>query len=110
MAFTDEDKAWIAVLMQGLEERFNEKFTGLEERFNERFTGLETRFDEKLQSLEERFDEKLRNVETTLLTEFHKWASPLEMRQRSHSGVLRSLDLEVEALADRVNKLEGKAS
>jgi hypothetical protein len=50
--------------------------------------------------------EQLERVETTLLTEFHKWASPLEMRVRSHSATLRALDLEVEALSDRV-KLEG---
>jgi hypothetical protein len=51
--------------------------------------------------------EQLERVETTLLTEFHKWASPLEMRVRSHSATLRALDLEVEALSDRVDKLEG---
>jgi len=36
-------------------------------------------------------------VETGLLTEFHKWASPLEMRVRSHSAALRAIDIEVEA-------------
>ena len=50
---------------------------------------------------------ELERVETTLLTEFHKWASPVEMRQRSHSAALRALDTEVEAIADRVTKLEG---
>ena len=28
--------------------------------------------------------EQLENVETTLLTEFHKWASPVELRQRGN--------------------------
>ena len=51
--------------------------------------------------------QQLERVETALLTEFHKWASPLEMRVRSHSATLRALDLEVEALSDRVDKLEG---
>jgi hypothetical protein len=50
---------------------------------------------------------QLERVETALLTEFHKWASPVEMRVRSHSAALRALDLEQEALADRVTKLEG---
>jgi hypothetical protein len=49
---------------------------------------------------------ELERVETTLLTEFHKWASPVEMRQRSHSAAIRALDTEVEALSDRVTKLE----
>jgi hypothetical protein len=45
-------------------------------------------------------------VETKLLTEFHKWASPVEMRIRSHAAVMRALDLEQEALTDRMDKLE----
>jgi hypothetical protein len=51
--------------------------------------------------------EQLEKVETTLLTEFPKWASPLELRQRSHTAALRALDAEVEALSDRLKKLEG---
>jgi hypothetical protein len=51
--------------------------------------------------------EQLEKVETTLLTEFHKWASPLELRQRSPTAALRALDAEVEALSDRLKKLEG---
>jgi hypothetical protein len=35
---------------------------------------------------------RLEKVETTLLTELHKWASPVELRQRSHAAVLRALD------------------
>jgi hypothetical protein len=50
--------------------------------------------------------EQLERVETALLTEFHKWSSPLEMRVRSHSAALRAIDVEVEAIADRVKKLE----
>lgn len=49
---------------------------------------------------------ELERVETTLLTEFHKWASPLEARQRTHTAALRALDLEMESVDDRVKKLE----
>jgi hypothetical protein len=49
---------------------------------------------------------ELERVETSLLTAFHKWASPVEMRQRSHSAALRALDTEVEAIGDRVQDLE----
>jgi hypothetical protein len=52
--------------------------------------------------------EQLEKVETTLLTEFHKWASPVELRQRSHAAALRALDTEVEALSDRLKNLEGR--
>ncbi len=52
--------------------------------------------------------ERLEKVETTLLTEFHKWASPVELRQRSHAAALRALDTEVEALSDRLKNLEGR--
>ena len=48
-------------------------------------------------------DARLERVETTLLTKFQKWASPNE-GVRTHSAVLRAIDLELEA--DRVTKLE----
>jgi hypothetical protein len=38
--------------------------------------------------------QQLEKVETTLLTEFHKWTSPLELRQRSHSAALSAPDAE----------------
>jgi hypothetical protein len=40
----------------------------------------------------------LERVETALLTEFHKWASPVDTRQRSHSAMLRAIDQDLEAL------------
>ena len=52
--------------------------------------------------------QQLEKIETTLLTEFHKWASPVEMRQRSHAAAIRALDSEVESLADRSKNLEGR--
>jgi len=39
--------------------------------------------------------EQLEGVETRLLTEFHRWASPVEMRVRSHTAALRALDIEL---------------
>lgn len=59
-----------------------------------------------LQAMESRIYERLEAVETRLLTEFHKWASPVEVRQRSHAAALRALDVEMEAIADRVKKVE----
>ncbi len=52
--------------------------------------------------------QRLEKVETALLTEFHKWASPVELRQKSHAAAIRALDTEVEAISDRLKKLEGR--
>ena len=51
---------------------------------------------------------QLEKVETTLLTEFHKWASPVELRQKSHAAAFRALDAEVESVSDRMKNLEGR--
>ncbi len=119
MALTDDDKQWIseqleryaARFIEGLESveaKFSERLESVEARFSERLESVEARFNEKLESVEARFNEKLESVETRLLTEFHKWASPVEMRQRTHSAALRAVDVEMEALADRVTKLENR--
>lgn len=50
--------------------------------------------------------ERLERVETALLTAFHQWASPQEMRQRTHAAAIKALDAEMEYLSDRVTKLE----
>lgn len=50
--------------------------------------------------------EQLERVETRLLTEFHKWASPVELRVRSHAAALRAMDVEMESIAEPVKKLE----
>jgi hypothetical protein len=55
---------------------------------------------------EERLSARIEKTETALLTEFHKWASPVEMRQRTHAAALRAVDAEMEALSDRVKKPE----
>jgi hypothetical protein len=52
--------------------------------------------------------ERLEKVETTLLIEFQRWASPAELRRRSHDAALRALDAEVESLSDRLKNLEGR--
>lgn len=66
--------------------------------------------DEDKQWLTERFATKddLEAMETRLLTEFHKWASPLEARQRTHTATLRAAEMEY--LSDRMKKIEEKAS
>ena len=55
---------------------------------------------------EHRLNAHIEQVETSLLTAFHKWASPVEMRVRSHAAALRALDAEQELQAARLSKLE----
>ena len=78
--------------------RIGDRLEAMEDRMN----AMEGRMDA--------LDAKIEKVETTLLTEFHKWASPTEARLRTHAATLRALDLEMEALSDRVDKLEGPAA
>lgn len=81
MSLTDEDKNWIVEQL--------------------RVTSEELRHEFKVD---------LERIETTLLTEFHKWASPMDMRQRTHTAAIRALDAEMEYLQDKVKKLEGGTS
>jgi hypothetical protein len=67
---------------------------------------LKQYLDGKFGEMDAKFKRDLERVETALLTEFHKWASPAEARTRSHTATLRAIDLEMEALTERVQKLE----
>ena len=62
----------------------------------------------EVSSLKGYMNERCEQVETKLLTEFYKWASPAEARHRTISAALRAIDLEMEAIDDRVKKLEGR--
>jgi hypothetical protein len=80
MGLTEEDRTWLLA----------------------QFAGINGRIDR----VETSFNARIERVETSLLTEFHKWASPMEQRMRSHRELLRTLDLETERLDERVAKLE----
>jgi hypothetical protein len=87
-----------------MDQELKQFLTQIAEHQDARMEALE----QKLAALETRLDAKIEKVETTLLTEFQKWASPTDARLRTHSAALRAIDLEMEALSDRVQKLEGK--
>ncbi len=106
MSLTDEDKQWFGTQLGRIETRLLSELGRLDvrlERLDVRLERLETTLRTEVQ----RLDEKIERVETNLLTEFHKWASPFENRQRSHAAAIRALDLEMEAIDGRVQKLEG---
>jgi hypothetical protein len=88
------------------DEQLQSLFAGMERHIDRRADAIEHRvavIEQRLDALEL----KVEKVETTLLSEFHKWASPAEARSRTISAALRAIDLEMEALSDRVSKLEG---
>lgn len=64
--------------------------------------------EQQIQGVETRLESRIEHAETSLLTEFHKWASPAEARARSHAAALRAFDLELEQLSDRVKNLEDR--
>jgi len=113
MSLTDDDKNWIASAIASAigasEARLTHKLESLPghqdlERFATRqdLERFATRQD--LERFATRQD--LERVETSLLTEFHKWASPMEQRMRTHREALRALDLETARLDERITKLE----
>ena len=85
MSLTEDDKKWLA-------EQF-ERFATKQD--------LETKLERYATK------EDLERVETNLLTAFHQWASPTEARLRTHTATLHAIDLEMEALSDRIKKIEG---
>ena len=61
-------------------------------------------------NLKDYFNQRCEQVETSLLTEFHKWASPAETRNRSIAAVLRAINLEKKAHDDLTKKLAARRS
>ena len=52
---------------------------------------------------------RVERLETTQLTEFHKFAEANDARVRSHGAMIHSLELQLEALEDRIRKLEQRS-
>jgi hypothetical protein len=85
---------------QELKQYLDRKFTEVDAKFaaiDARFAAMDAKFATR---------QDLERVETTLLTEFHKWASPADARAKTHTAAIRAIDLEMEALTERVQKLE----
>jgi hypothetical protein len=117
MPLTDEDKQWLTATFATREDLERSATREDLERFatREDLKRFATREDlERFATREdlERFAtrEDLERTETRLLTEFHKWASPIEARLRTHTAALRAVDLELEAVSDRVKKLENSST
>ena len=97
MAFTDEDKRWLAAQLGRLDPKI--------EKLDAKIEQVERRLDARIEQVESRLDAKIEKVETALLTEFHKWESPHDARLRTHTSALRTFDLDLEALTERVKRV-----
>ena len=61
----------------------------MERQLEKRADAIEERIDAKLAAMVARIDARIEKVETTLLAEFHKWASPAEARARTRRSASR---------------------
>jgi hypothetical protein len=93
---TEEDKIWFAGFID----------KAIQASENRMMRSIEAYVDKAIQASETRMMEQMRSIETTLLTEFQKWASPIEMRIKTHTATLRAVDAEIEYLSDRVKNIE----
>jgi len=101
MNLSDDDKKWFETVIDAKLGRLS---ADGEAYFDSRFNNLSATIESYRQ--EQRV--ALEALETKLLTEFHKWASPTELRIRSHADAIRAIDLELENTKERVSKLEPK--
>lgn len=100
---------------QDLKQYLDDKFAQMVSNFaqmDSKFAQMDSKLAQmgsKFARADERFatKEDLERVETALLTAFHKWAAPAEMRAKTHAAALRAIDAELEALDDRAKKIEG---
>ena len=116
MSLTEDDKKWLTeqfATKLDLETKLERVATkqDLETKLERVATkqDLETKLERVATKLDlERYatKEDLERIETNLLTAFHSWASPTEARLRTHTAMLRAIDLEMEVLSNRISKLE----
>lgn len=92
MSLTNEDKLWIT-------EQLTAHSNVLTQHTRLEIGGLETRLKDYTHG-------QIEQLETKLLTEFQKWASPLENRMRVHRAAMQALDSQIDYVDDRLKKLE----
>ena len=105
----NELKLFLEAMEARLTRRVDESAKALEDRLMKRIDEAVTkRIDEAVTAAEDRLIERIRDTETTLLTEFHKWASPVDGRVRALSSMVRVFDADLEYIQDRLKKLENR--
>ncbi len=72
--------------------------------------GMESRMDTKLEALEERVNARIEKVETNLLTAFHGWARPMEIRVRGSVAIVLGFEEPLTLAEERLRQLDEKRS
>ena len=89
--------------------RLTEFLKGQFQQVDARFEQIDARFEQ----IDARFEEtyaRIEQVETALLTEFHKWARPHEIRIRSSESLVGAFSERLGLLEDRISEIERKVS
>jgi hypothetical protein len=90
MSLTAEDKVWMAEQLGAIGTALRtEVIEGMRIELAKSIEALRIEFMERIKALRIELMEHNEKTETTLLTEFHKWASPVGLRQRSHAAAMR---------------------
>ncbi|HEX3877704.1 MAG TPA: hypothetical protein VHW24_12005 [Bryobacteraceae bacterium] len=95
----------IAGRMERVESSLSARMERVESGLSARMERVESDLTARIERVESDLSARMERVETNLLTEFHKWASPVEMRLRSHGAAIRAVDLQQEAVTDSIGKL-----
>jgi predicted nucleic acid-binding Zn-ribbon protein len=111
-------KADIQLVLQAVG-GFDKRFTGLDQRFNgldQRFTDLNQRItdldqritdlDQRITDVEQRLNERIHDTETKLLSAFHGWARPQEIRMRNLSTMVSGFEERLGLVEERISRLE----
>jgi hypothetical protein len=110
VSLTNEDKEWLQAELGATLGRVESNVAASVKDLESRLSTLIFDVAASVRDLESRltakFSADLEAMETKLLTEFHKWASPTEMRLRSHSLVMHALDLDIGNLKEPKEKIK----
>jgi hypothetical protein len=96
--------------MSSFETHIDERLSSFESQMDERFSSFESRIEGRLDARLDAFKTDLRaeieDSETRLLTAFHGWARPMEIRVNSVSTLSAGFEERLALAEDRISKLE----
>jgi hypothetical protein len=110
----DDELKSALVAMQGSLAAMDGRLGAMEDRLIARIEKTETGLEERLLAriekaeagLEERLLARIEETETKLLSAFHGWARPMEIRQRSTTSIVTGFDERLSLVEERVSQIE----
>jgi hypothetical protein len=109
-----ELKTYLDGKFEAMEQRSADNLRTLDKRFvaiDQKFAAIDEKFmamDEKFTAMEQRSLDNLRDMETKLLTAFHGWGRPMEVRVNGMTSVVMGFDERLALVEQRVSELERK--